>query len=373
MEGTITRPSPRCLPHEIISLIASKIHSLYELSLFSLVSRAFHSETVSFLYTHIEFASAAQGPRPKWIKKISLWARTINYNSYLARRAESLCLHLPECDLPVLYRQTLTALRLCINLRELEIHHPPHLTLSSWLIPAISPLALTKFTTDLQASDSLARILESQPSIRTLRLETFDMQLWLEPDSLPILTHYTGFTRLVSAARVSGAVWENLVHAELHDAYRWELGLLDSMPRLRALDITVAAGAADLLARIVEKCPELESLTLRDSNGIMHDRRELADGRLAGVSATYTCTSRFCELRAESDRLIAGFRCLVWLIEASFVLNHRSCIPSSTTRTSTHRPSAACSLALLLPDFVQIHVAHRTQVVISTHRPVVRL
>ncbi|KAF8595414.1 hypothetical protein BDV93DRAFT_528670 [Ceratobasidium sp. AG-I] len=284
MEDTIIRPPPRYLPHEIISLIASKTNSLRELSLFSLVSRAFYSEAVAFLYTHVEFASAAQSSKPKWIREISLWARTITYNRNLAHHVETLILHLPECDLPVLYRRTLAALRHCINLRELEIYQPSHLTLSYWLIPAITPLALIKFATDLQASDSLARVLESQPSIRTLRLETFDMQMRLELGSLPNLAHYTGFTRLISAARTSGATWDNLIHAELHDAYRWELGLLDSMPRLRMLDITVAAGAADLLARIAEKCQELRSLTLRDSNGIMHDRRELADGRLAGIA-----------------------------------------------------------------------------------------
>lgn len=369
MNSTITQPPPRHLPQELISLIISKAHNLHDLSLFALVSRAFYSEAVSFLYTHVEFASAAERPRPRWIRKISLWARSVASNAHLAHRVETLSLHLPECDLPVLYRRTLAALQACINLRELELYLSYHQTVSSWLIPAVTSFALIKLTTNIQVSDSLVRLLESQPSIRTLQLETFDRNLWLAPGSLPNLTHYSGFTRLISAARTSGAIWENLVHAELHDAYRWEVELLAPMPRLRVLDIVVAAGDTDLLAKIAERCQELRSLTLRDGNGIMHDR----DGQLAGVSVTCTCTSHFRVLRSEQDCLAARFCGLVQLIEASFVPNHRSCIPSSTTCTSTYRPSATSGLALLLPYLARVYVSHWTRMVISTHRAAVRL
>lgn len=287
MDDTITRPSPIYLPQELINLIASKLHRLDDLSRLSLVSRTFYSEAIPYLYTHIDFASAAQGPRSEWIKKLILWSRTVTSNKNLAHRVETLGLRLPECDLPALFRRTLNALQTCVNLRELELYHASYQTPVSWLFPAVPHFALLKLTTDIPASAQLARVLESQPSIRVLQLETFDMRLSLEPGSLPNLMCYNGFTGLISAARTSGAIWENLVQAELCDAYRWEKGLLDAMPRLQVLDITVAAGDGDLLARIAEKCGELRSLTLRDSNGIMHDRRDLADSRLSGVSATH--------------------------------------------------------------------------------------
>jgi hypothetical protein len=275
------------LPYELIGLVAFHLCALEDLARLSLASRAFHFETTPYLYITVNFTFAVQQPKQKWVKTIILWARTIISNTTLASRVEKLVLHLPEPDLPAFFRRTLHALQSCVNLRDLELYHASYQTPFIWLLPKVPRFQLTNFTTDISASVYLAGFLESQPSIRTLRLEAFDMRMSLRIGSLPNLTHYTGFTMLISGARPPGTVWENLVYAELRDAYRWEKGLLDAMPYLRSLDITVASGGGDLFARIAEKCVELRSLTLRDGNGLLHDRHEFADERLSGVSLSY--------------------------------------------------------------------------------------
>jgi hypothetical protein len=285
--STTSHSSQPLIPYEIIGLIASHIRTLEDLARLSLASRAFHFETIPYLYSSVNFTSAVQQPKQRWVKTIILWARTITSNIMLASRVEKLVLHLPEPDFPAFFRRTLHALQSCVNLRDLELYHASYRTPFMWLLPTLPRFQLTNFTTDISAFVYLADFLESQPSIRTLRLEAFDMRLSLRTGALPYLTHYIGFSMLISEARPPGTVWENLVCAELRDAYRWEKGLLDTMPYLRSLDITVASGDGDLLARIAEKCPELRSLTLRDGNGLLHDRREFADGRLSGVSLFY--------------------------------------------------------------------------------------
>jgi hypothetical protein len=225
---------------------------------------------VPHLYTHVSLAHAAKESRPNWVKTVALWARTLNSNAYLASLVETLDLHIPECDLPALYRQTLGALQACVNLRELEIWHASHKTPVSWLFPERPRFALHKLVSYIPASAGVARMLESQPSVRTLRLETFNLRLPLSRGSLPELTHYTGSSRLIIQARVQGAIWENLVHAELHDAYRPMNGILDAMPRLKSLDIVVAAWNNDSLEEIAQKCKDLRCLTLRDANGLFH-------------------------------------------------------------------------------------------------------
>ncbi|KAG8716546.1 hypothetical protein FRC09_015609 [Ceratobasidium sp. 395] len=102
---------------------------------------------------------------------------------------------------------------------------------------------------------------------------------------------------LISWARPPGTTWDNLIHAELRDAYRWEKGLLDSMPHLRILDVAVSAGDGDLLTRIAEKCTELRSLTLKDGSGLLHDRREFGDCRLSGVALLPEFTTSFSTFR----------------------------------------------------------------------------
>ncbi|QRV73238.1 hypothetical protein RhiJN_01252 [Ceratobasidium sp. AG-Ba] len=292
------------LPHELVGIIASHLLSPHDLANFARASRTCHIEATPHLYSSISFAPATSGSRATWIKTIVLWARTMKSNGTLAHKVEKLVLHVPEADFPAMFRQTLDALQACVNLRDLELYRASHRIPPFWLLPEAPRFKLTSFATDISAYLHLGRFLESQPSIRKLLLEAFDMRLSLKPGTLPLLTSYNGFTMLISGARPPGTVWENLTHAELRDAYRWEKGLLDSMPHLRVLDITVAAAGGDLLSRIAEKCAELRVLTLRDGNGLLHDRHELGDGRLSGVTLLPEFAKSFSNFRHLSSLTI---------------------------------------------------------------------
>ncbi|KAG8731362.1 hypothetical protein FRC11_004393 [Ceratobasidium sp. 423] len=276
------------LPIELTTLIVDFLQDQKsDLAAAALVSRSFYFAVVPRLYTRISFAHVSkakgEGSRVKWVKTLVLWARTLGSNKYLAGLVEALDLHVPESDLPVLFCRILRALQACVNLRELELWHASHSTPVSWLFPERPNFALHKLVSYIPASAGVARVLESQPSIRTLRLETFTLRLPISRGSLPNLTHYTGPGELIVQARAQGDIWDNLVHAELQDAYRPMAGMLDAMPHLKSLDIIVAAWSGDAFQEIAEKCKNLRCLTIRDSNGLFHSWQ---DGRLIRFATT---------------------------------------------------------------------------------------
>ncbi|KAF8759998.1 hypothetical protein RHS01_01423 [Rhizoctonia solani] len=185
------------------------------------------------------------------------------------------------------------------------------------MFPEQPTFALHKLVSYIPASTGIARVLESQPSIRTLRLETFTLRLPISRGSLPYLTHYAGPSKLIVQARAQGDVWEHLVHAELQDAYRPMTGMLDAMPHLKSLDIVVAGWTRDAFQEIAKKCQQLSCLTIRDANGLFHSWQ---DGRLIrlhggfiGVRASfvpdYQCAisfiSRACPASTEKAQLMA--------------------------------------------------------------------
>ncbi|GAB1519559.1 hypothetical protein RhiTH_002627 [Rhizoctonia solani] len=285
MDNTISDNSTSCyLPIELTTLIVSFLHDQKsDLATAALASRTFYFAVVPRLYAHIDFSHVSNGSRVKWVKTIALWTRTLNSNKYLASLVETLNLHVPESDLPVLYRRILGALLACVNLRELEIWHASHNTPVSWMFPEQPTFALHKLVSYIPASTGIARVLESQPSIRTLRLETFTLRLPISRGSLPYLTHYAGPSKLIVQARAQGDVWEHLVHAELQDAYRPMTGMLDAMPHLKSLDIVVAGWTRDAFQEIAKKCQQLSCLTIRDANGLFHSWQ---DGRLIRFATT---------------------------------------------------------------------------------------
>ncbi|CAE6360009.1 unnamed protein product [Rhizoctonia solani] len=291
MDDTTTSQNPAScyLPIELTTQIIELLRGqTSDLATAALASRTFYFAVAPLLYTRISFAHVSEGSRAKWVKTVVLWARTLSSNKCLASLVETLDLHIPESDLPVLYRQILRALQACVNLRELEIWHTSHRTPVSWLFPEQPNFALHKLVSYLPASSGLARVLESQPSIRTLRLETFTLRLPISRGSLPYLTNYTGPSKLILQARAQGDIWENLVHAELQDAYRPMTGMLDAMPHLRSLDIIVAAWSRDALQEIAQKCKDLRCLTIRDANGLFHNWQ---DGRLIRFATTTSFTT----------------------------------------------------------------------------------
>ncbi|KAF8709669.1 hypothetical protein RHS03_02607, partial [Rhizoctonia solani] len=285
MDNTISHNSTSCyLPIELTTLIIGFLQDRKsDLATAALASRTFHFAVVPRLYAHINFSHISNGSRVKWVKTIALWTRTLNSNKYLASLVETLNLHVPESDLPVLYRRILGALLACVNLQELEIWHASHNTPVSWIFPEQPTFALHKLVSYIPASTGIARVLESQPSIRTLRLETFTLRLPISRGSLPYLTHYAGPSKLIVQARAQGDVWEHLVHAELQDAYRPMTGMLDAMPHLKSLDIVVAGWTRDAFQEIAKKCQQLSSLTIRDANGLFHSWQ---DGRLIRFATT---------------------------------------------------------------------------------------
>ncbi|CAE6480505.1 hypothetical protein ACGC1H_000406 [Rhizoctonia solani] len=286
MDSTITPQNPTSchLPIELTTLIVGFLQDQKsDLATAALASRTFYFAVISRLYTRISFSHVSKGSGAQWVKTIALWARTLSSNRYLASLVETLDLHVPESDLPVLYRQILRALQACVNLRELEIWHASHSTPVSWLFPERPNFALHKLVSYVPASAGVARVLESQPSIRTLRLETFTLRLPISRGSLPNLTEYTGPSKLIVQARAQGDIWENLVYAELQDAYRPMTGMLDAMPHLRSLDIVVAAWSSDAFQEIAQKCKDLRHLTIRDANGLFHSWQ---DGHLIRFSTT---------------------------------------------------------------------------------------
>ncbi|KAJ1309229.1 hypothetical protein OPQ81_004896 [Rhizoctonia solani] len=287
---TTTRNSTSChLPIELTTLIVNFLQGQNtDLATAALASRTFYFAAIPRLYNQISFAHVSKASRVKWVKTVALWARTLSSNKYLASLVEILDLHVPESDLPVLYRRILRALQACVNLRELELSHASHNTPVSWLFPERPNFALHKLVSYIPASTGVARVLESQPSIRTLRLETFTLRLPISRGSLPNLTHYAGPSKLIVQARAQGDIWDHLVHAELQDAYRPMTGMLDSMPHLKSLDIVVAAWGRDAFAEIAEKCKHLRCLTIRDANGLFHSWQ---DGRLIRFATTPSFTT----------------------------------------------------------------------------------
>ncbi|CAE6422350.1 unnamed protein product [Rhizoctonia solani] len=290
MDRTTSQNSSSCrLPIELTTLIVDFLQGqTSDLATAALASRTFYFAAVPQLYTHISFLHISKGSRTKWVKTVALWARTLNSSKHLASLVETLDLHVPECDLPVLYRHILGALLACVNLRELEIWHASHNTPVSWLFPEKPTFALHKLVSYIPASTGMARILESQPSIRTLRLETFTLRLPIGRGSLPYLTHYAGPSKMIVQARAQGDIWEHLVHAELQDSYRPMTGMLDAMPRLKSLDIVVAAWSRDAFQEIAQKCKDLRGLTIRDANGLFHSWQ---DGRLIRFATTPSFTA----------------------------------------------------------------------------------
>ncbi|CEL63863.1 hypothetical protein RSOLAG1IB_05627 [Rhizoctonia solani AG-1 IB] len=285
MDSTTSQStSSRHLPIELTTLIVDFLEcQKSDLAAAALASRTFYFAVVPQLYTHISFLHISKGSKAKWVKNVALWARTMNSNKQLASLVETLDLHVPECDLPVIYRRILGALLACVNLRELEIWHASHNTPVSWLFPERPTFKLHKLVSYIPASTRIARILESQPSIRTLRLETFTLRLPISRGGLPLLTHYAGPSKLILQARAQGDFWEHLVHAELQDAYRPMTGMLDAMPHLKSLDIVVAAWSRDAFQEIAQKCKDLRCLTIRDANGLFHSWQ---DGRLIRFATT---------------------------------------------------------------------------------------
>ncbi|KAH7343221.1 hypothetical protein B0J17DRAFT_641496 [Rhizoctonia solani] len=291
MDSTTTSRNPASclLPIELTTLIVGFLQDQEsDLVTIALASRSFYFAVIPLLYTRISFSHVSKGSRVKWVRTVALWARTLSSNEYLAGLVEALELHVPESDLPVLYRRILHALQASVNLRELEIWHASHSTPVAWLFPERPKFALHKLVSYVPASTGIARVLEAQPSIRTLRLETFTLRLPISRGSLPNLTNYAGPSKLIVQARAQGDIWENLVHAELQDAYRPMTGMLDAMPHLKSLDIVVAAWSRDAFQEIAQKCKELRSFTIRDANGLFHSWQ---DGRLIRFATTPSFTA----------------------------------------------------------------------------------